>query len=348
MKMPPVGPEGGAFFFQPSDQGFELSIRERVARFREARLEAMIEPDISNPLSIEAGPAAEKTSDESSGGWLERTLGSRGEQLGRIRERLLELACISRQSLVLDLQGRTGLLAFEACRRAPEGGVWVLAHDDRAFATLQSLAKTLSTLAQPQIIRTDFSRFDRDLAVAAGAKVRFNAIVGRNVLTYERNKKALIERVLAFLHPDGVAACAEVVPSEGQRISNLTESWKMDPDLKTILSDAETALFSDKNDPLVSFTSATLGNEIAAIPGVTVVTTVQNDSPGRRISPQEIDFWFRISDRKGRLSLGDRVLALADLEKYTALKTFLHRKLDYQEVCWKTVTLFIKLFKIKK
>ena len=63
----------GKDFYQPSDQGHEKSIRERVARKREAQIEAMIDEDDSTPLSASAdknGPAAATH-------WLERTLGSR-------------------------------------------------------------------------------------------------------------------------------------------------------------------------------------------------------------------------------------------------------------------------------
>ncbi len=327
----------GKVFFQPSEQGFERSIKERVARFREAQLEAMIEEDLSSPLNVRESAAQNR------GMWLERTLGSRGEQLGRVRERLLALADIKRQSLVLDLCGRTGLLAFEALRRAPEGGVWVLAHDDRSFATLQAMAKTHDTLSRPQIVRTDFAKFERDLRAAAGKKVLFDACIGRNILTREKNKIALVEQVLGFLRTGGTLALAEIVPSEGQRISRLAESWNIDQNAKTILSDAEQELFSDAGDPMVSFTSATLEKELAAVAGAAVAVTVQNDSAARRISPVEIDFWFRKTDRKGRLSLGDRVQKGGGETALTALASLFHRKLDYQEVFWRTVTAFVTI-----
>ena len=54
-----------------------------------------------------------------------------------IREKLLDLAKVNRSSLVLDLHARTGLLAFEAQRRATDGGVWVVVHDDKAPSSLQ-------------------------------------------------------------------------------------------------------------------------------------------------------------------------------------------------------------------
>jgi len=325
----------GKMFYQPSEQGFEKSISERVARRREAQLAAMIEEPDATPLGM-ASESANRM-------WMERTLSSRGEHLGRERERLLELACLTRQSLVLDLHGRTGILAFEACRRAPEGGVWVLAHDDRSFATMQAMAKTLGPLSQPQMVRTGFSGFDRDLAAAAGAKVRFDAVIGRNVLTREKDRRELIERILKFLRPGGTLALAEVVPSEGQRISSLSEHGDLEQKSKETLARVEAALFSDADDAMVSWTGASLEKELAAIRGASVTVSAQSESPARRISPSEIDFWFRTTDRKGRLSLGDRILETSDEKILSSIKAYLHRKLDLQEVLWKSVTAFIKI-----
>jgi putative ATPase len=326
----------GKMFYQPSEQGFEKSIFERVARQREAQLAAMIEEE---PATFGMEPEG------GSRRWLERTLSARGEQLGRVRERLIELAGITRQSLVLDLHGRTGLLAFEACRRAPEGGVWVLAHDDRSSATMQAMAKTLGPLSQPQIVRTDFPKFDRDLSAAAGKKVMFDAVIGRNILTREKNRRDLIERILKFLRPEGTLALAEVVPSEGQRISALTEPWDMDPHAKKTLAHAEAALFSDADDAMISWTSASLEKELTALQGTAVAVSAQGESPSRRISPTEIDFWFRTTDHTGRLSLGDRILEESNEQELSSIKAFFHRKLDYQEVCWKSVTAFVIISK---
>ena len=44
----------------------------------------------------------------------------------------------------------------------PEGGVWALAHDDRAFATLGAMAQSLDPLMRPQLVRTDLAHFERE------------------------------------------------------------------------------------------------------------------------------------------------------------------------------------------
>jgi putative ATPase len=326
----------GRMFYQPSDQGFEQSIKERVARLREAHIEAMIEEDASSPLFGGEGGAATS--------WLERSLGSRGEQLGRVRERLLELADVKRSSLVLDLRTRTGLLAFEAHRRAPEGSVWALAHDERAYATVQAMVKNLDPLVQPQIVLTDAIKFDKDLRAAAGKKVKFDVIIGRNVLTHESDKVAIVKRALGLLRHEGTVALAETVPAEGQRLSAAVPG-NLDKSLKSLLAEAEEELFSDPADPMVSWTIMSLEKELAALEGATVTITAHTDSAARRISPKDIEFWFRRTDGAGRKSLGDRIAARGGEEQFTVLKNALHQRLDYQEIAWKTVTGFVKVKK---
>ena len=333
----------GRMFYQPSSEGHERSIREQVARKREAQIEAMIDEDDSTPLSASAdknGPAAATH-------WLARTLGSRGEQLGRIREKLLDLAEVNRSSLVLDLHARTGLLAFEAQRRATDGSVWALVHDDKAHSSLQGMvaARGLDMLAQPQLVRATWETFDSDLKKAAGRRVQFDAIIGRNILTREPAPSGLFGRIAALLKKGGVCALAEVVPSDGQRLSAFGSSWEEEKKIVAVLRSAEKVLFSDPDDPMVSWSVPSLEKSLSTIVDCTAGVTVESDTALRRITPQDIEFWFRKSDGAKRLSLGDRVLQKSNEEDYQALKDLLHRKLDYKEVGWKSVTAFVKIVK---
>jgi putative ATPase len=329
----------GKLFYQPSDQGYEKSIRERVAQQREAQLEAMIEDDVSSPLVAEA----HSTALVGSSPWLERTLSRRGEQLDRVRQLILVAAGINRTSLVLDLHARTGLLTFEALRRAPEGSVWTLAHDDRAHATLQAAARGMDLLKQPQIVRTSFAGFDNDLRVAAGKKVGFDRIIGRNVLTHEKDKAALVRRCCALLAKDGVIVLAETVPSEGQRLSWLISSWTDAPELEQALTQAEEELFCNPEDPMVNWTCLSLEKTFGNSAGATVTVTQHNHEVLRRIQPEDIDFWLRETDAKKRLSLGDRICTNHGSETLLRLSAIMHRKLDFKEVYWKTATAIVTI-----
>jgi putative ATPase len=94
----------GKVFYQPTDRGYEVQIKEQVAQHREAQLAAMLEEEQS-PLAVQipTGPAT-------SNRWLQRTLSNVGEQLAATRDRVMAAAGIERHSLVLDLNAGSGLL----------------------------------------------------------------------------------------------------------------------------------------------------------------------------------------------------------------------------------------------
>ena len=325
----------GKAFFHPSDQGFEKSIAERVAQQREAQIEAMVEEDYSSPLAERKVMGG--------AGWLERTLSRRGEQLSRVRETMLELAGLANTSLVLDLNGRTGLLAFEAMRRTPDGGVWILAHDDRAYETLSGLAKGLPAISRPQVLRTGIEQFDRDIRMAAGKEVQFDAILGRNMLLQTHDKVDFVRRTVALLIKKGILVLAEAIPREGQRLSSLPETGTLSDEAKKILSRAEEELFNEKDDPMTAWSAPLLHDELARAGGITLTMTVASDSSLRRVSPQDIEFWFRKSGEGERLSLGDRICGIINETAAEELRVRLHACLDYKEIAWRSMTAFYRI-----
>ncbi len=320
----------GRVFYQPSDQGFEKTVKENVERLRESQIEAMVDNDATSPV---AGT-------DKAGSWTDRTLGTRGEGLGRVRERMIALAGIGRDSLALDLCARTGLLTFELLRRAPDGVVWALAHDEKSFETVSAMAKSLALLSQPQIVRTTRESFDDDVRAAAGKEVAFDTILGRNILTREPDKNGYAARIVNLLGADGVLVLAETVASQGQRVTSLFKDFKIDKRVIDILVNAESELFGDGSDPMVSWTVSTLEQGLLLIDGISVAVSSLTDLSKRRIVPQEIDYWFRTTDRTGRLSLGDRI---NDDSALSELKKAAHAAYDYREIAWKSVTAFIKI-----
>jgi len=109
----------GKIFYDPSGQGYEKGIQQEVSRRREAQIEAMV--DVEEAETFGGGMVREERKSVQ-GMWEKRTSGSSGPQLAQVRDRILELAELQKESLVLDVYARTGLLTFEAARRVPEGG----------------------------------------------------------------------------------------------------------------------------------------------------------------------------------------------------------------------------------
>jgi putative ATPase len=330
----------GKVFYKPTDQGFEKGIREHVDRQREAQVEAMVEDDTADVFEIRSAQVKSGAPDIESA-WIKRTGSLHGDQISRIRDELLNLAEIKHDDLVLDLHARTGLLSSEASRRTMEGGVWALAHNSREFETLSAMAG--DALGKPQVITTSFKSFVPDLRKAAGQAVKFNAIIGRNILTQEQFKTDLIRGAVELLGADGRMVLAEAVPKLGQRLSALLKFKDARSNVASRFVSAEEELFSDKEDPLVNWDAESLAKDLETIPTLVVRVFSSIANPKTRVLPANVDFWFRPSGDNHRKSLGARLAAFFDEREISDLKKMLHEQLDNQDVPWKTATAYFKI-----
>ena len=207
----------GKVYYQPSDQGYEADIAQRVARRREEQLAAMVEVDEARSgLTFSPG---DRTRDR----WLQRTVSNAGQRLGEIRDRVLAAAEIERYHVVLDLNAATGLLTFEAIRRAPEGGVWTRAEDASTAEALATLTQRLPLLDRPKILTGPIENI-AELIQNESAQISFDAIVGRNALTKTLDKTHIASDLRALLTPKGTVSLAEVMPRYTQRLYDLVDS----------------------------------------------------------------------------------------------------------------------------
>ncbi|MDM8527626.1 AAA family ATPase [Anaerolineales bacterium HSG24] len=148
----------GRVFYQPSDQGYEASIKEQVARRREAQLAAMLEPAPSLLGLVQNMPEGSPTQNR----WLQRTLSGVGKQLAAVRGRIFALAKVQRHDLLLDLKLGSGLLTWEAIRRAAVGGVYTLAHDQRTAQAFQQQCQNLDSLERPVVLVGNLDQLDSE------------------------------------------------------------------------------------------------------------------------------------------------------------------------------------------
>jgi len=327
----------GKLFYQPSDQGYEKSIGEKVCRLREAQLEAILDESDSSVLF-----APEKSAGK--GQWIQRTLGNSAEQLGRIREKIMAMAELSRTDLVLDLNAGSGLLTLEAARYAPDGGVWAIVHDQKSMSTISKLTERFNPLERPQLVLTNWHSFDADLKKSAGENVRFDRIIGRAVLAGREQKKDIFNRIVKLLNKKGKIVLAETVYSEGQRLSELLNRKRMDASLMEKLTVAESELFNDLSDHLVNWTPESLEEQLGEMDGMRISFNKVTENNPRFFKSSDIEFWFRKTGGGGRLSLGERLEKNCDVREIEEIKRELHVQLDNKSHSWKSVTLFISGF----
>jgi putative ATPase len=344
----------GKVFYQPGDQGHESHIREQVARHREAQLAAMLEEEIS--------PAAVRGHERKPGGpradpWLQRTLSNVGEHLAAVRDRVIAAAGIERHSLALDLNAGSGLLTWEAVRRAPAGGVWALAADERTAGALRQQAANLDSLLRPTIvcgglvdlpdlIAAEWQRqtvSSKEAAHTATA-VHFNVVLGRNALTQLPDKSVAARVIAALLVAGGRLSLAEAVPRRGQRLYRLVDLSSLDGSLQQRLISAEEAIYANPDDPMVNWDVDNLAAAFQAAGLADVRVEMETRATQQRVNATLLARWFASDEA---VSSGGRPAYAQHLRRHLSapeveqVRALFERQLSDQVVEWTTCTVFL-------
>ncbi|NEZ54919.1 AAA family ATPase [Adonisia turfae] len=223
----------GKVFFQPSNQGYEDTIRLEVARKREAQLAAVMEADLPEVLTF--GPT-----DQGQEQWLQRTLGNAGEQLRAVCDRIYSTLKPQRHHVLLDLNA--GLLTWEALRQVPEGGVYACTSTE-TYAALSEQAEALTALARPTFLSTPLHTLAKTLATQASG-ILFDGIVGRNALKSLPNQQQVLNQLADYLAPNGYMVLAETIPFRTLRLYSLLTHQSISPKLFQRLQQAEDDLYT--------------------------------------------------------------------------------------------------------
>ena len=329
----------GKMFYEPSDQGYERQIRDEVARKREAQLAAMLE---TGDLGLEIGEIY-TTSPKNKGkeAWLQRTISQAGQALGQQRERLFELAAVQRHHLVLDVNAGSGLLTWEAVRRAPEGGVYALAAATTDGEALRQQAERLPELERPFILIGDLTELDTLLTLRGEEDLRFDRILARNPITQLPNYSIteLFKPLKNRLLPDGRFCLVQTIPKHGQRLYQLVDWSSETKALAKKVAQAEEVIYADKTDPLVNWDESDLQAGLEATGFTTVTLQLDREKGQRRLTADHLERWF---GGEGEGTYGRRLreggLSEKEVEKVCALYK---RQLEEQIVGWETAVTYI-------
>jgi putative ATPase len=328
----------GKAFYQPSDQGYERQIRERVRRRREEQLAAMVEGTaLALPEILTFSPT-----DRSRDRWLQRTISRAGEQLGALRDRVLDAAHLERHHVVLDVHARTGLLTWEVLRRTPEGGLWVLAADEQVADALQQQASQLDELQRPTILVGDVPSLPDLLAARGEDDLRFDAVLGRNVLTQlsEEERLAWTRTLVRLLRPEGRICLAQTVPQHTQRIYRLVNLDALPGDLGERVVAAEEAIYG-ADDPWVNWDAPDLEAALRAAGVDEVTVEVETASSEMLITPALLERWFDREAQRDRRTYVQHLLQSLSEEDVAQVQGLVERTLRNQTVSWQTTTAYI-------
>ena len=328
----------GKLFYQPGKLGHESGIAETLARRREAQLAAALSTDGGAPPEILTGSPKDRALDR----WLARTVSGVSEQLGAVRDRVFQAVPPGRHFLILDLAAQTGLLTWEAVRRVPEGGVWYRVPDACAADVLTAQVRQRNLeLREPHPITGPLLELPECLTAAGHGDVRFDAMVGRNVLTLEAEKEKVFRVLFGLLRPGGVLSLAEAVPKHAQRLYRLIEADALDPDLAAGLARAEEAIYADPDDPMVNWDGNELSRLAANAGFVSVECQTEEFTAERRVTPDRVARWFGDRGAKGRPSYAARLAAELEPTEIEAVQAVYERQLAGRTVPWKSSTVFL-------
>jgi len=324
----------GRLFYDPSDQGYEKTIRDQVYRRRELQLAAMVEGESATPEVLTFSP-----SDRARDQWLQRITGQVSAHLAGVRERVFGALHLQRHHLVLDLDAGTGLLTWEALRRVPEGGVWARVADKTAAIALQEMATHLPEIERPQVLQGPLTRLAA-LVEERESGVRFDAVIGRNALGGLAEKRQIVQALRDSLVPGGRVSLAETVSCRAQRLHQLVDLDDLDPDLRERAVQAEEAIYADPDNPLVNWDAADLEDLFAAAGFVHIRAQTETGHASRRITPQQLGHWFNPGGEK-RHTYASHLRQRLDEEEVRQMRRLFERELTNQTVPWSSTQVFL-------
>jgi len=196
---------------------------------------------------------------------------------------------------VLDLSGDSGVFTWEALRQTPEGGLWSLVRSQPAAQLLREQSQNLPDLRRPAILIGEPRELPGLLAAQEQGTVRFDAIIGRNILCSSHDRLGLAASLPAWLTPSGRICLLENIPRRGQRLSEFLpagqDEWRQQ------LQSAEEKVYCDSQDAWLSWDENTLLQELSQTTALTWQMEVLSFHREQIISAAQLQHWF--AERNG-------------------------------------------------
>jgi putative ATPase len=266
--------------------------------------------------------------------WLERAVTSAGERLSAERERIFGALDLQRHHRVLVLNAGDGLLAWEAVRRVPEGGVWALTRDEREAELLAARAQALPELERPRMLAGPLAALTELLDRAGAGQVHFDAIVGRGALARDPDKAGCLRLLAGMLAPGGRLSLAEVLPARGTRLGALLDLSGETPEFAHRLREAEERVYADPDDPLTAWDSEDYARAAGEAGLEAACASLEAHTGPRLVRAEDVERWL---GEQG--SFGHRLGLPA--EETARLRALAFAQLAGREAAWTTVTLFL-------
>jgi putative ATPase len=225
--------------------------------------------------------------------------------------------------------------------------VWSLAYTAQEAVALRDVAARLPEMERPAVLQGTVIELPELMAARGDADVRFDAILGRSVLTPPRAVSSAPDRpasaaVLAgLLRPTGVLSLVEPLPRASQRLYALVDLGILPSSLAARLRDAEEAIYASPDDPLMDWDGDDLRTVLEAAGLSNVTIQIEDGSSEVRVTPAMLTRWFTPAPPDGRPGYAQRLAAFLSLDELAQVQALYEGALIGKIVPWRAVTAFV-------
>jgi putative ATPase len=217
-----------------------------------------------------------------------------------------------------------------------------LAYEPAAAQALLEQAERLPEIERPMILQGELLQLPGLLKARGDTAVRFDAVVGRNVLTRCADKATALAGARSYLRPGGRLVLAEIVPRQGQRLSALVDLSALGDEIATRLREAEAALYQSRDDarvnwdvPELEYVLGKAGFEVQR----PLICEAQEEE--RLITGAHLTRWFAARPTGGTASYASQLLTRLSPVELQQVEPCYRRQLEDQIVRWRTVIVYI-------
>ncbi|RTZ88712.1 MAG: hypothetical protein DSY93_07785, partial [SAR324 cluster bacterium] len=239
----------------------------------------------------------------------------------------------------LVLNAGEGLLLGEFLRRISEENVYALVESSDEKQILGTLFNKTTTGTEAKIA-VDSSGCPASFEIA---DLRFERIVGRNVLQKHADKTGFLETLKPWISADGFFVFGETVPALGQRLSDLIPEELLEPDFRKKLKAAEKGIYLDEENVRSSWTPSTLCDELKGANWNIIRWQVKEYCIPTMIRTEQIEQWFPSHQDSPHSSYGQRLSAYFSPEQLNNLRETFRNEVAGTVVEWHSVSLFMQL-----
>jgi putative ATPase len=241
-------------------------------------------------------------------------------------------------------------LTWEALRRSPEGGLWALVPGQAEAESLRETAARLPEVERPIVLQGRLEELPELLAVRGEADLRFDAIVGRNVLSIDARTAgsqagaylpATARQLATLLRPHGTLSLAEAIPRHTQRLYALADLTPLSGDLARRLREAEEAIYAAPDDPLVNWDEEDLRGALADAGLSDVRLELEETSGELQVTQTLLARWFNPAPDGPRPGYAQHLAALLGPEEIAEVQALYLRQFLGRAIPWRSITAYV-------